>query len=621
MQRRPITSIFIATLCVCFITQNVRASSNNAQAGSEKMLATDPQWLALLHMRKNPLTGNYHSEVDANSFFLSGKSDDSTAELAATITALQQPLHDDASAWCRFPARALFLAQHLTLHAPTNLHCSALDTWRKQFSADTVTLVYPDPYLKKIASIFGHTFLRFDAKDKKRNPILLSQTVSYYADVGATDNSAALYIAKGLTGHFPGIISLDPYFEKLREYSDSEDRDIREYHLSLSPDKVKMLIDHIWEVRGNSFNYFFLDENCSYRLIALLDVVTSTHNLREQFTTHTIPVDTVKVLQSHHLIASAYYIPSARKKFYADLATLSPAQNQQLKNLLRGKKPVEQISDAHVLSLAEKYHSIQIQSDPAKKALHTLQVQQVIQQQFKINTATPEKAITLTAPDPATEGHDMMRLQTGWQHDNGKDYIVLGTRFAYHDFHDPLTAYQKGVQLDVLDFQWRMDPSDNTDISLDRIRWFNLQSYSPSDIYFQEASWGVSAVRQRELIDEKERLANVAEGYRGITKNCGDLLCHAEFIGGALTSGAFNKDWDVRAGVRAGVLYQNNRWSWSADISQQQYFINSGDTLTDFSTEAGYRLSQNLAAYFSYSHQENDNTKRDRFLLSLRTFF
>lgn len=619
MPRRFVTLILLAIFFVLLTTRSTLVSADTHN--NDQVLSQHPQWLALLHMQKNPLTGNYRSEVDDNSFFLSGKNDDSAAELRATISALQQAHSNDRSAWCRFPARAAFLARHLALQKPNDLQCTALADWRMQFSPEEITLVYPDPYLKKIASIFGHTFLRIDAKDKIEKPVLLSQTISYYADVGATDNSAVLYVAKGLTGRFPGVIALDPYFERLRTYSDNEDRDIREYTLALTQDKVREFIDHVWEVKGSSFNYFFLDENCSYRLISLLDVVTPTHNLREQFTTHTIPIDTIKALQANHLISKTRYIPSARKRFYASLENLTPEQNQQLKELLQGKMSIEQVVDEPVLEATRKYRSIQIQTDPNKKTLHAQQAHQAIQQQFKINTVTQGKSPPLTAPDPTTTGHDIMRVQTGWQHDDGKDYLTLGTRYAFHDFHDPLIAYQKGVQLEVLNFQVRIDPSNDASINLDNIRWFDLQSYSPSDDFFQEASWGISVVRQRELLGNKVRLANMIEGYRGIAKHCGPLLCHAEIIGGALTNGSLNKDWDLRAGVRVGALYQTTNWSWSADASQQQYLINSSDALTRFNTEASYRITKDLSAYFSYSHEENDDATRDRFQLSLRTFF
>jgi hypothetical protein len=614
-----VTAFFKFTACVALL--GACSAITHAATVHINALADDPQWLALLHMQKNTLTGRYHSEVDAKHFFLSGKNNDSAAELRATVAALQLHTDDDSSAWCRFPARARFLSAHFTLQPPYDLQCNALNYWRSRFSADEIVLVYPDPYLKNIASIFGHTFLRIDARDKITHPILLSQTVSYYADIGTTDNNTALYIAKGLTGGFPGIIDLAPYFEKLRKYSDNEDRDIREYKLNLPPEKVRAFVDHVWEVRDNSFNYFFLDENCSYRLISMLDVITPTHNLRHAFVTHTIPVDTVKVLQEHGLIASYQYIPSAKKRFYTQYSRLSAEQKQNLLSLIKHPSFSNTTKDLPVLALAEQYHSIQIKSDPKKSLLHNLQANYVVRQEIATGEIPAIETAPHPAPDPAVSAHDTARLQTGWLRDGGKEYWLFGTRFAYHDFHDPLTTYQKGVQLDVLDFQFRVDTHETDNISLDSIRWFNLQSYSTSDIFFQDASWGLSVSRQRELIGEKNRLVNVAEAYRGFTTPCGAMFCHAELLGSVLTGGALDKAWDIRAGARAGVLYQNTVWSWSADISQQHYLVNNSNTLNQFNTEMGYSLARDWSLYASYTHQNNTDTQRNRFLISLRRFF
>ncbi|HSC76681.1 MAG TPA: DUF4105 domain-containing protein, partial [Pseudomonadales bacterium] len=436
-------------------------------------LATNPQWLALLHMQKSGLTGRYHSEVDDGNFFLSGHDDDANAELLATIAALRQPGADSGSAWCRFPARAKFLAEHIGLSPPPDLQCPELEYWRGRFPSDEIVLIYPDPYLKNVASIFGHTFLRLDSSDKKTHPVLLSPTVSYYADVGSTDN-IALYIGKGLTGHFPGMIEVAPYFQKLRKYSDGEDRDIREYKLALSPEQVHNFVDHVWEVHyNNSFNYFFLDENCSYRLIAMLDTVTPPYNIREQFASHTMPIDTVKALRDHGLIKSSVYIPAARKRFYEQWGKLNKKQQKKFMELAGDKIRYDDVDDAQVLALAENYNGMQIQTDPEKSTLHALQVNKSIRRQHESGQLIPEQHSTLTASDPLNNGHDMSRFQTGWLHDNGKDYASVSVRAAYHDFHDPLSAYQRGVQLTVLDTTLRIDDR-NDNVSLDSIQWFGL---------------------------------------------------------------------------------------------------------------------------------------------------
>lgn len=582
-------------------------------------LARHPQWLALLHMQKNSITGRYSSEVDAPEFFLSRRDDDAHAELLATIWALRQNSTGAGSAWCRFPARAKFLRDHINLQPPLALECPELEYWRGRFPVEEIVLIYPDPYLKNVASVFGHTFLRLDAADKNTHPVLLSPTVSYYADVGSTDNTA-IYISKGLTGHFPGLIEIAPYFQKLRKYSDGEDRDIREYRLTLSPQQARDFVDHVWEVRENSFNYFFLDENCSYRLISMLDTVTPPYNTREKFASHTMPIDTVKALRDNGVIASSVYIPSAKKRFYEQLAKLDATQRKEFEALVDNKISYDDVSDLSVMALSESYSSIQIQAEPEKYTLHMLEVNKLIRRQHAAGELVPAASSKLDAPDPLNSGHDMARLQTGWLQDDEKDYWLINSRLAYHDFHDPLSAYQRGVQLTVLDAALRVE-NGNEAISLDSIHWFGLQSYNARDKFFQEPSWGFQISRQRELLDEKISLLNVADGYRGVAYDCGAMLCHAELTGGILTGGPLDLGWTLRTGARAGVLYQQDRWSWSTDIAQQYYLVGDSDRLSSINAEGGYRMARNLSIYGGYWHEENRERDRERFTVSLRLFF
>lgn len=614
---RPLSSL--CTLLALWMSVCGFAYASASTPEPSANLARNPQWLALLHMRKSSLTGRYHSEVDAPDFFLSGRDDDAEAELLATVAALRQPDAGPDSAWCRFPARAKFVVTQIGLDRPASLQCPELEYWRGRFPADEIVLIYPDPYLKNVASVFGHTFLRLDSRDKKTHPVLLSPTISYYADVGSTGNTI-MYIGKGLTGHFPGMIEVAPYFQKLRKYSDGEDRDIREYTLKLSPEQTRDFVDHVWEVRDNSFNYFFLDENCSYRLISMLDTVTPSHNVRENFVSHTMPIDTVKALKDNGLIAGSTYIPSARKRFYEQLGLLDARQRTEFTALSNDEINYDDVDDLQVLALSENYTGLQMNTDPDRRTLHTLQVNKLIRRQYESGQILTLPTSKLDAPDPMNNGHDMSRFQAGWLRDAGKDYMLLSARAAYHDFHDPLPAYQPGVQLTVLDAALRIENGDDN-IGLESIRWFGLATYSPSDSFFQEPSWGFQVSRQRELIDKKINLVNVADGYRGLSYACGALLCHGELTGSILTGGPLDLGWTIRAGTRAGILYQSNQWAASANIGREKYLAGETNYLSVLDAEISHPVARNTSLYGSYRREENSNTNREIFTFSLRQFF
>ena len=58
-----------------------------------------------------------------------------------------------------------------------------------------------------------------------------------------------------------------------------ESRDIWEYKLDLSQGQIDEFVRHIWELDKIRFDYFFVDENCSYRLLTILDAVNPEWNL------------------------------------------------------------------------------------------------------------------------------------------------------------------------------------------------------------------------------------------------------------------------------------------------------------------------------------------------------
>ena len=119
--------------------------------------------------------------------------------------------------------------------------------------------------------MFGHTLLRVDAKDQTRHKELVAFAINFAAEP-ETDDNPALFAIKGLIGSYPGRYTVMPYYRKVREYNDIESRDIWEYKLKLNEEEVNRVLLHLWEMQRAEFDYYFLDENCSYQLLSLLDV-------------------------------------------------------------------------------------------------------------------------------------------------------------------------------------------------------------------------------------------------------------------------------------------------------------------------------------------------------------
>jgi hypothetical protein len=283
-------------------------------AADKKVLWNRREWLNLVHYRRSVLnTQTFTSAVDDDRFFYAADgSRNPRAELNATLNAFfaEQPVGNDY-ALCRFPARFNWLKQHLEIDTgrlPV-VTCSDYAEWRGRIKAESATLVFPTYQLNSPSSMFGHTLLRLDPIEGKGWSEWLSYAVNFGANIYNDDNSIA-YAWKGLTGGYPGQFIVTPYFKKIQEYNRIEKRNIWEYKLNLKPAEVEILVTHLWELKEVNFDYYFFTENCSYRLLELIEVARPSVELTDEFVLTAIPVDTIRAVEHAGLIEKAEFRPS-----------------------------------------------------------------------------------------------------------------------------------------------------------------------------------------------------------------------------------------------------------------------------------------------------------------------
>lgn len=264
-----------------------------------QQLAADPYWIALGHYERGKL-GGWRSYVDDERFFLADNGESHPdAELAATLKALYaSPSLGDKHAQCVYPARTRWLRQQLQLDDLPQPQCGEYDNWYRDINPHSAVLVFPAAYLNSPSSMFGHTLLRIDQADvTSNNTALLSYALNFGAYIEGMDNSI-LYAWKGLMGGYPGLFALVPYREKLAEYSRLENRDLWEYKLNLTPEETGRMVEHVWELKQVRFDYYFFDENCSFRLLELMEIARPGIELTEQFPLTAIPTDTVRAVKN-----------------------------------------------------------------------------------------------------------------------------------------------------------------------------------------------------------------------------------------------------------------------------------------------------------------------------------
>ena len=310
-------------------------------------LARAPMWLKLGHYHTSLMSpSGYTSYVNDSAFFLSenGKHDPQ-AELTATVQLFSQEQPSDGKA-CHFLARYQWLTGQG--HTFPSLSCPEYDHWRQQLQAHSVTLVFPVAYMNNPSSMFGHTFLRFDPENIAEDSPWLSWEVNFGATPAEKDYESITHIWKGLAGGYPGKFSMTPYYRKLQEYNRQENRDIWEYQLKLSPEQTAFISLHIWELQDIYFDYYFIDENCSFRLLELLELASPDLDLTSRFSAIAIPVDTVRAVLDAGLVQNIYYRPSDVTLLRHYLAPLNPQEQALVYEMTQDPRLTESEAIAHL---------------------------------------------------------------------------------------------------------------------------------------------------------------------------------------------------------------------------------------------------------------------------------
>ena len=572
MKRNIIISLYI--LLLAFSTKSISkdlifGSSQITDHQKLETLAQDSQWLDLLHYHRIGLIASFESQADDDNFFFStdGKYNP-YSEIKASVNAFLQPQRDEkTSAHCQFPARLNWLKNKLGNNFFPVHTCEEYDQWFKKIDAQSITLIFPAAYLNSPSSMFGHTLIRINRQSGKNS--LLDYSVNYAANADPSDNELT-FTYKGLTGGYPGVFTVLPYYEKVNEYSFLESRDVWEYELKLNKDEVDQFIRHTWEVRNTYFDYYFFDENCSYHLLTILDAASPRLQLSDKFILSAIPADTVRVISDAGLIRSVSFRPSTLSLMKNMSNQVSPNTRSNAKKLANPSSDIKnitqnlsQIEKAQTLELAYQYSRyLSVRKKQQSKALNRQAV-------ALLSARSKVLANNVFKPFPVPkfrddQGHFSKRLATKFGHEASNnivksEYLQLGLRMAYHDLLDPIPGYIKGAQLEMFNFEIRQNLDQNK-TRIQNIQLIDIASLSPRGELVTPISWHVSTGFKRPD-SAKDELTAFLTGGAGASYQWKNQLFYT------LLNGELNFDNDIQSGYRIatgpriGWLTQNDKWS------------------------------------------------------------
>lgn len=560
-------------------------------------LAKAQQWQRLLHFK------NGESEIDDEAFFLAtnGKYNPQ-AELKASIEKLISDKSDDKnSTLCRYPSRSQWILEQIPqlkkqIYIP---QCKSLKKELKVLGAKQITLILASAHINSPASAFGHTFLRID---NNSNTPLLSYAVNYAAQT--KEKNGFIYAYQGLFGGYKGRYSIHPYYKKLQEYSDLEQRDVWEYQLDLTQAEITRMLNHIFEIRHFYADYFFLAENCSYNLLWLIDIATQKSDLVNQFHHKAIPIDTLRAIISQKLIKKTTYRASKRKEILAlsrpiknNSVALKFAQSEEYNlTAIEALSPKEQIAS---LALATALLKIRRSKNQLSKKEYLPKFLKLLRRRSQLGKMEQKKNSLPFSPE---EGH--LSTKTTFTYLNNHA-MQLRAKVAYHDIYDNEKGYISGAYINFFDTALEYK---NNQFNLQELNILEIKSYALQDSIFKPLSWQVGLGAKRLFNNE---LNSYLTAGGGITLGSEKLFTYATF-----TPTLYYRD-EIKTSMATnlGILYNPSSHLKFGLLGKNEWFSKEGEirTIEPFFT---YSFNQQSALNLKSNYKDMNGLKEHDISLS-----
>jgi hypothetical protein len=594
-------------------------------------LADEREWQVLLHYRRT-LFGGVESMQDDPGFFMAphGKTDPE-AELAATLAAF---FSDDLvgrskqPAQCAFVARFHWLKERLQFDEARlpSLPCERFVRWFEEFNAESISLIFPVGFMNNPSSMFGHTFLRVDGKDQTPQTRILAYTINYAAQL--PPDAGIEYVFKGVLGAYPGYFSTIPYYLKVQEYRDIDNRDIWEYRLNLTKRQVTRLLMHAWELGNALFDYYFFGENCAYHILSLVEAAEPSVHLLDQFPAYTMPVDTVKRLRESGLVGDVIARPSRSTLVRRKRQAMSDEERLWFDRLIRDPRGLQEDGfrafpaerQAFVLETASDYLLQRSAGAGEDGAPYRDKNRTVLRARSELKVAPSELAIEPYVKQPDL-GHGTSRVGVGAGWRNQRAFEEVNFRGAYHDLLDPEPGYTPDAQIELVSVGVR-HYHDASQARLERLGLINITSLSPIDGLSHMPSWkvnvGMNTIRHRDC----QLCSNgVASGGLGASFESA-LLKREVYFAFADAEANYSKAYEERhrigGGGTVGMLSDlTDRWKLMLSGSYLRYALGNQSEDIRWFVGSRYTLSRDWALRVEYNHRSHDNDV----VFSVQAFF
>lgn len=610
--RRAVFFRLWSTMAMAAVPAGSVLAQSLGEAGPQAFIAVaigqgaehDETWLRLLHYGDaDPDQG---SEILSPEFFLAKNGNTSPrAELEATISAWFEPLGENADSHprCRFPARYLWLQSTIGLGRDAlPVRCGRLEAWAKFEHLDSVSLMMISSYFGNPASTFGHILLKLNNGGADDLGSLLDVGVNYGALVPENELTA-VYILRGLSGGYQAGFSDKAFFLHDLTYSRTEFRDMWEYELGLTEYQTRFLLYHLWEIAGKKFTYYFLLQNCSYRLAELLELV-SGEDFRSDADWWYAPVSLFHRLREIDqrvdgaLIRDIRFVPSAQRILHSSFNVLSPDEQASFNRIVEfGPETTTEALESYtatgrsrVLDVLLLYYQFKLAGEEkGEDAELRKSKDSLILERLKLPPGRPtvDPAIESQRPPSAGSKPSAAGISAGYSEHFGPMAHLSFAAFRYDEIGDNNLG---GSSLAVLELDGIASNEDGVALErFDVVRARKLDVDTPDISGESRLSWSLAVGARRENNECFRCVEAFARGALGTAARVGGTWLVYGMFGLDTSSRAEKFELTPGAGL---ILGAGTRWAGEVAITHRFDMVaKAGETAID--VQSRFTVAQN----------------------------
>ncbi len=470
---------------------------NSFSATEEELIlfAKSKSWQKLLYFEDG------ESLIVGDRYFLSNNGFyDPLAELKTTIEYLKDnKTHiENTSSNCIFKARRRLISKNLGIKFP-KVDCPDYDNWIEGLDVEDLFLVYASSYPNNPASIFGHTYLRFNRKSRKEKSAkkLTGYSFSYQARTDPNE-SGFLYVYKGISGLYYANLEIKPHYIDVGVYNNFESRDLWEFKINLSEEEKDLFLRHAWEMSiTGAFRYYFFDENCSTFVLRMLEAIKPNLSFKTKNELFVVPQVTYREIHQELASQDSTINLSLTEKIDQQHNKLGSYQSDKENEIRKLDYLIDWWKFKNYKANAN------LKTNEKMKMFDILEKRAAIKQTSSFNF---DKSIYKN--ETPELGHKMSFVSLGY-----KEEVNGNFRYGFHDFFDPSLGYSDNAFIKFFDLKYQ----NSREQDFFHLSLINILSLNPLNTVFPRMSWEIDSGYS--YLENHQLFFNAGLGISGSTKN------------------------------------------------------------------------------------------------------